>query len=482
MSLALTKTSPKDLCLYINARSPEGGLFQGDRANLHPDSRLPWRISPEPFRLTAAQLGFLEELGPLLLKFYKASNLLYSHSVKGLQPAWVHHYLDLGKSERVVELGRMNRFKTHLPLVIRPDLLLTDAGFRISELDSIPGGMGFTGQISQRYAELAFDIVGGGDGLVTGFYEAMQASLEMELPTVVIVVSDESENYREEMRWLASQLQERGCPVYCRHPGELHFDEGGLRVEVEDALVRIDAIYRFFELFDLANIPKAELAIYFAKKNSVRLTPPPKAFLEEKMGLAFLHHPLLQSYWQHELGAEAAAALREIVPRTWIVDSRPAPPHTVIPCLQVGGGAVNDWNQLKHLTKKERELVLKPSGFSELASQSRDVSIGHDMSEETWASNLENALERFPVSPYILQRFHKSARMEMQYYDFVRNQMRLMHGRALLRPYYYVMGSTCRLAGVQAIVCPSDKKILHGMVDAILAPCTVGTAGAEDEI
>ena len=482
MSLALSKTDPKDLCLYINARSPEGGLFQGDRANLHPDSRLPWRISPEPFPLNTSQLRFLEELGPLLLKFYKASNLLYSHSVKGLQPTWIHHYLDLGKSERVVELGRMNRFKTQLPLIMRPDLLLTDAGFRISELDSIPGGMGLTGQISQRYAELACDIVGGADGLVSGFYEAVQASLEMELPTVVIVVSDESENYREEMQWLAAQLQERGCPVYCRHPGELHFDEDGLRVEADGTLLRIDAIYRFFELFDLPNIPKAELAVYFAKKNAVRLTPPPKAFLEEKMGLAFLHHPLLQSFWQRELGAEAAAVLQDIVPRTWIVDPRPAPPHTVIPDLQIGGRAVNDWNQLKHLSKKERELVLKPSGFSELASQSRDVSIGHDMSEESWAGNLDKALDRFPVRPYILQRFHKSARIEMKYYDFGRDEIRLMHGRALLRPYYYVVGSTSRLAGVQVIVCPSDKKILHGMVDAILAPCAVAGGGAEEKI
>ena len=473
MSLALTKPSPKELCLCINSRSPEGGLFQGDRSNLHPESRLPWRISPEPFRLTAAQLRFLEELGPLLLSFYKASNLLYSHSVKGLQPPWVHHYLDLGKSERVVELGRMNRFKTHLPLVIRPDLLVTDAGYRISELDSIPGGMGFTGQISQRYAELACDIVGGSDGLVDGFYDAIEASLEVKLPTVAIVVSDESDNYREEMQWLAAQLRERGRPVHCRHPSELHFDEDGLLVEAEGAMVRVDAIYRFFELFDLANIPKAELAIYFAKKNAVRLTPPPKAFLEEKMGLAFLHHPLLQSFWQRELGAEAAATLQDAVPKTWIVDPRPAPPHTVIADLQVAGSSVNDWKQLKHLTKRERELVLKPSGFSELASESRDVAIGHDMSEESWGRTLDHALEHFPVRPYVLQRFHKSARTEIQYYDFESDDIRLMRGRALLRPYYYVVGSAPRLAGVQAIVCPSDKKILHGMADAVLAPCSV---------
>ena len=52
--------------------------------------------------------------------------------------------------------------------------------------------------------------------------------------------------------------------------------------------------------------------------------------------------------------------------------------------------------------------------------------------------------------------------------------MRTMHGRVLLRPYYYVADSkTPKLAGVQAIVAPADKKILHGMTDAVLVPCAV---------
>jgi len=48
-----------------------------------------------------------------------------------------------------------------------------------------------------------------------------------------------------------------------------------------------------------------------------------------------------------------------------------------------------------------------------------------------------------------------------------------MKGRALLRPYYFVVQDKVRLAGIQATVCPDDKKILHGMVDSIIVPCTV---------
>ena len=56
----------------------------------------------------------IEALGNHLLKFYKACNLLYSQSVRGIQPGWIADCLDQGKPESIVAYGRMNRFKQHL--------------------------------------------------------------------------------------------------------------------------------------------------------------------------------------------------------------------------------------------------------------------------------------------------------------------------------------------------------------------------------
>ncbi|MEW6754280.1 MAG: hypothetical protein AB1505_25345 [Candidatus Latescibacterota bacterium] len=471
MPVCATETDPRETCRLINARSPVGGLFEGDRSHLHPDSRLPWRISPEPFWLTPPQARFLEELGEALHAFYRAANLLYHQSTRGIQPAWVHEYLDLGKPAEVVELGRMNRFRTHTPVVIRPDLLLTPDGFRLTELDSVPGGMGFTAQVTALYAELGYELIGGAEGLAEGFYAAIASACGTHRPVVALVVSDESESYREEMEWLAGHLAAQGRPIRCVHPRELRFDDRGLQLETDGVLARVDAVYRFFELFDLKNIPKVEPVVYFAKKNAVRITPPLKAFLEEKMWLALLHHPQLRPFWDKELGAQAHARLLALVPRTWIVDARPVPPHAVVAGLHIDGQPVREWTALQHLTKKQREFVLKPSGFSDLAYESRGVSVGHDLPEEEWAGRLREALDRFPRQPYVLQDFHKAARCRVQYYDFHRDEMRAMRGRALVRPYYYLMGDRVRLAGVQAVVCPLDKKVLHGMVDAVLVPC-----------
>ena len=46
-----------------------------------------------------------------------------------------------------------------------------------------------------------------------------------------------------------------------------------------------------------------------------------------------------------------------------------------------------------------------------------------------------------------------------------------MISRARLTPYYFVTGESAQLGGVLATLCPQDKKKIHGMVDAILAPC-----------
>ena len=159
-----------------------------------------------------------------------------------------------------------------------------------------------------------------------------------------------------------------------------------------------------------------------------------------------------------------------LIPRSWIVDARPLPPHAIIPGLDIGGQPVSDWQQLKQLTKKQRELVLKPSGFSNIAYESKGVSIGHDLPEAKWAERLQEALDLFEYQPYILQEFHKAARRTVRYYDFYRDEVVPMRGRVMLRPYYYVIGDAPRLCGIQALVFPADKKILHGMVDAAIMP------------
>ncbi len=470
-------------CSAIRDALVDAGLFAasaGTSAAGEPGTALnSWRIGTAPFLLSAEQAAFFRRLGPHLLSFYRALNRLYAESIRSLQPSWVAEVLDRGKPEGLITYSRMKRFRDLLPAVIRPDVIPTSDGMIITELDSVPGGIGLTACLSHVYTDVPStplpltpsQIIGGRDGMIAGFGAMLTDLRSSREGCTAIVVSDEAKDYRPEMTWMAAQLTERGIETRCVEPREIRFTEGALRLPDGDRERPIALIYRFFELFDLPNIPKSELVQYAAKKDWVTVTPPYKPALEEKSAFALLHHPALRSFWRRELGEDTWLHLTAVMPRTWLLDPAPVPPQATIPGLSIGDRPIANWRDLASATQKERHFVLKPSGFSELAWGSRGVSIGHDLPQSEWAAAIDEALAAFPQTPYILQEFHKGRQYHMDYFDAASGEIRQMAGRARLSPYYFVTGEKVELAGILATVCPADKKIIHGMKDAILVPC-----------
>jgi hypothetical protein len=366
-----------------------------------------------------------------------------------------------------------------VPRVIRPDLMLTEKGFAITELDSVPGGIGLTAWLNQTYSNVLpasrrqenageknrrqdaggtlsrGTLIGGGQGMLDGF-----AGIFGDAARVHIVVSDEAAAYRPEMEWLSEQLNRDGRSKFKVQSSKFADFQAG------------DAVYRFFELFDLVNVaawPEISLA---AIEKRIRLTPPPKPALEEKLLFALLWNRNLRSFWRQELGESFFNRLLNLVPYTWVMDPTLLPPHGAIPELNL-----TDWQQLKSLSQRERDLILKISGYSERAWGARGVYLGSDLSQGDWAAAVDQALASFERSPSVLQRFHKTRVVDSNYFDFERGQLVLMPGRVRLCPYYFVHGegdaARAQLGGVLATICPADKKIIHGMKDAILAPCSV---------
>ena len=439
--------SPAERAKFIREQIPSNGLFAG----------LNWRISPNPFPLGENLAKEIESLGRVLLQFYRATNLLYRRSVEGKQPEWISRWLDLGKPRELIELQHSPVFKNEIPRVIRPDILLTENGFSITELDSVPGGIGLTAWLNQTYSKSEIrnpksEILGGVDGMIRGFESIFGGA-----KTVHIVVSEEASTYKPEMEWLASQVQSPKSKV--QSPDFLDFEES-------------DAVYRFFELFDLKNVPSAKKIFELAAGKKIRLTPPPKPIFEEKMLFALLWNRNLQNFWRQELGEGFFSKLKKIIPYTWLVDPTPLPPHGAIPELNL-----TDWQQLKSLSQRERELILKISGFSEKAWGARGVFLGSDLSQADWSAAVDDAINNFEKSPFVLQRFEKPKLVEAQWFDFDKNEVAPMKGRARLCPYYFVSGegdlARPQLGGILATIVPADKKIVHGMSEAILAPCMV---------
>jgi hypothetical protein len=149
---------------FLRDSMPAGGLFAGEE----------WRVSPAPFPLGPNLAKEIESLGRVLLQFYRAVNLLYRKSAEGKQPEWVARWLDLGKPAELIARQRSAAFKNDLPRVIRPDLLLTETGLAVTELDSVPGGIGLTGWLNQTYSAIPNQapgaaVLGGANGMLQGF-------------------------------------------------------------------------------------------------------------------------------------------------------------------------------------------------------------------------------------------------------------------------------------------------------------------------
>ena len=453
----------------IGRATPLGRTEPADAAST------PWRIAPSPFRLSPSAVDQLEQLGDDLLAFYVAANRLYTSAARGRAPAWVLTCLEQGKPERVRELGRLRRYRSALPIMIRPDLMALDGGgFMATELDAVPGGFGVLGAISRAYQDLGFTLVGGNDGMVQGLAAALRGAASVDDPSVALVVADESEDYRPEMDWAATALREAGVPTRQIHPRDLRLQDEALEMRNCEGWEPINLVYRFLELHDLPNIPKIDLVIYAMKHRLATVTAPFKSYLEEKLLFYLFHHPELDEFWRGALGKDTQARLQRMLPPTWLLDPQPIPPTAAVdPPLMAGKRRIRHWDDLRGLSQRERRLVLKPSGFSELAWGSRGVTIGHDVNQAVWDQAVDSALASFETTPYILQQFHQSRRVGVSYYDVEFDAIRPMTGRARLSPYYMVVDGKTRLCGVLVTVVPAANKVIHGTSESVMMPAMV---------
>jgi hypothetical protein len=427
-----------------------------------------WQLSPDAWPLMPEQVAQLEAIGEACLEYHQALETLYFRSVAGknllrnkpLLAPWAADYLDRGKPAELIAHARDAKNRGVFPPVMRPDLLLTDDGFALTELDSVPGGIGLTAFLNRLYDTNPHSsehraqgaMLGAGDAMIANFYASLAALRPAERnPLIALVVSDEAATYRPEMQWLAHELQ--GNPE------------------------KIDIIYRFFELFDLANIRTAKFFFEAWRNGDVAIAPPMRPFQEEKLALALFHHHLLPDFWAENLSGRALKLLRAIIPASWVIDPAPLPPGAVLDGPRVGGRALNDWRDLGAASQKERDLIIKISGFHETAWGARSVILGSDCSREEWQAGVERAIELAPANLHVLQEYKKPRRLDHRVYAGATAGLPVKAvakaGRLRLCPYYFVIDGKTKLSGALATFCPPDKKIIHGMQDAALLPCRV---------
>lgn len=443
-----------------------------------------WQLSPYALELDPKAVEEMKAIGQAGLEFHRALEQLYLRSVSGknllrnrkLEAPWVAELYDRGKPQELIDCNRSEMLRGKMPLVLRPDLLVTDEGFALTEFDSVPGGIGLTAFLNRIYGKVDDQVIGGKDEMLDVFANTIAPKDSSgRRPLVAIVVSDDAATYRPEMEWLAEELQKKGTRILCLHPDELIPLGGGIFYDSDGTPEKIDVIYRFFELYELEGLATANDLLEAVKNEEVEITPPLRSIFEEKLSMALFHHHLLEDYWRESLSRRALRVLEKLIPRSWILDPQPLPPGAVHVGPKVGGKLMHDWRELFEASQRERDLIIKISGFDSTAEGARSVLYGRDSSREEWQEGIEAAIEHSKTHPYVVQEYRKPIRSKHVVYD-ENGEAKERFGRLRLCPYYFFQGDQAELTGVLATFCPADKKIIHGMTDAAMLPCRIASA------
>jgi hypothetical protein len=414
---------------------PKGGLFGGGS----------WRWSPEPLSLSASEAKEIIAMGHPLAKFQQVCDQLYRRSAQGKIAPWLSELLDEGKPSWLVDVQRLSgNMAEQFPRVIRPDLILGKGRFAVTELDSVPGGIGISAWLSQVYSQAGYEVLGGANGMLEGFRSLLPDGGD-------VLVSEEAKEYLPEMKWLTQQLGAEWQTASAEEYQEKGRD-----------------LYRFFELFDWESLSYSRRFAEASARGELNITPPFKAHLEEKLWLALFWSPALKKIWEQALRGSHLRRMRELIPFGWVLDSETLPPHAALPKINV-----HSWDEVANFSQKERQLVLKISGFHETAWGSRGVYVGHDLSAVEWKSRMAEALAQSAEQPWVMQEFHEGRRFEHPVYDKAGN-IEMLDVRARLCPYFFIdSASKTSFGGCLATLVPADKKKIHGMSDGILVPCVI---------
>ena len=162
-----------------------------------------------------------------------------------------------------------------------------------------------------------------------------------------------------------------------------------------------------------------------------------RAFQEEKLSMALFHHRILEDFWKEHLSKRSYAILKKLIPQTWVMDPVELPPNAVLDAPFVNGKPIARWEQLIDAGKRERNLILKISGFHESAGGLAVWSWGVIHHERNGRTAIWSAVSMASTSLHILQSVRKAEAGVHPVYSEEGSEF-LWRGRVRLCPYYFV--------------------------------------------
>lgn len=146
-----------------------------------------FRVSPVPFKLTKSQKEEMLHIGKAICNSIDACIELYNSNQD------VKEVLDRGKPKKYINNGVPNY------LFLRPDLILTQSGFSICEIETSPFGLGLAEVLTRTYGNAGFDPIITQNSLKN----YIQSKTEKE---GTIAYSDNVKSFKGQLDFLAEEI------------------------------------------------------------------------------------------------------------------------------------------------------------------------------------------------------------------------------------------------------------------------------------
>lgn len=406
------------------------GIYTARRQEYATNSIIPFRVAPSPFQLTPEQKQEIHTIGADITSYFRAVDELYKTD------NIVRNLLNTGKPEI---------FLAETPtqyLFVRPDLIITSAGFSLCEIETSPFGLGLAEMLNRAYTQQGFETMVD-DG-------TLPAHVQTHTPTEgTIVYSKKTGSYKGQLTFLADEVfSGEGRTWQARNVDEAI--NGGRRN---------GSVYRGVYLGEYMTDPAVKILLEGTVANPNSLLPSLTPHMEEKAVLSFLWDSRFEQRLRKKLGDTSFDHLRKVIPPTWIVGQEQ------YFALGMPDG-VSTSVDLASLSRSKRTFVLKESGFGVKSSWAEGVVFLHEKSSNTARQLLQQAQDT-RNSLFVVQQFNKAQNIPMLYENGDGDVITAPAARVRLTPYFSMANSDAgKLVGIKVTGC-ENTDLIHSSSSSI---------------
>lgn len=393
-------------------------FYSARRAEYGTEDLLPFRVSPTPLFISSEQRAEINKIGVDIVDFVATSDALYKESDE------VRHLLNRGKPEIFCDSYRPTNY-----LFVRPDLIVTDSGFTVCEVETSPFGLGLAHLLNTGYQQAGFETIV--ESTTLPDYVRRETSSAGE-----ILYSRKTAAYSGQLTYLADSVFGREWTARS--------------VDNHDPT---NQLYRAFYLSEYMEDPQIRALLDDMADEDKNLLPSLTPHIEEKAVLALLWDRRWEGYYRRNLGEASYQHLRTVIPPSWIVGEE----EHFAPGMPQG---IQHSVDLATLAKSKRAFVLKTSGFHTQSSWGEGVTFLHKKSG-TAVGSLLHGLSDEPDTLQIVQEFVKPRNIPMEYTEH--GEVKPMRAKLRITPYFSMDG---QLIGIKATG-RQGSEYIHATTDSI---------------